>query len=83
LGRHHHPHHTGLTDHVPPFSARMTTATILASAPQPTWTLTPLISTSMIPEVLPSCRIIAAAYRDETKDDSRRNGFVARQDRDA
>jgi len=26
LGRHHHPHRTGRTDHGPAFSARMTTA---------------------------------------------------------
>src|SRR5439155_5354616 len=50
LGRHPHPHRTGRTDHVPAFSARMTTATVLASAPRPTRTLTPSISTSMIPE---------------------------------
>jgi hypothetical protein len=27
LGRHHHPHRTGRSDHMPAFSARMTTAT--------------------------------------------------------
>jgi hypothetical protein len=36
---------------VPAFSGRMTTATVLASAPRPTRTLTPSISISIIPEV--------------------------------
>jgi hypothetical protein len=40
----------GQADHVLAFSARITAATVLASAPRPTRTLTPSISISIIPE---------------------------------
>lgn len=44
---HQHPDRTGRPDHAPPFNARRTAATALASAPWPTRTITPSISTSM------------------------------------
>src|SRR6185437_7330600 len=50
LGRHHHPDRSGRTDHAPVFNARSTAVTVLVSAPRPTRTVTPSISTSMIPQ---------------------------------
>src|SRR6185437_4375953 len=49
--RHQHSNRARRTDHVPAFRARSTAATILASAPWPIRTLTPSISTSMLPEL--------------------------------
>src|SRR3977135_3019984 len=57
LGRHHHTDPTGRADHALAFSARSTAATVLASAPRPTRTVTPSISTSMIPDVRSTWRV--------------------------
>ena len=51
LGRHHHPDRACRTDHAPAFKARSTTATVFASAPRPIRTVTPSISTSMLPQL--------------------------------
>ena len=49
FGRHHHADRAGRADHVPAFNARSTAVTVFASAPRPTRTVTPSISTSIIP----------------------------------
>ena len=49
FGRHHHADRAGRADHVPSFNARSTAVTVFASAPRPTRTVTPSISTSIIP----------------------------------
>ena len=48
-GRHHHTDRAPQADHAPAFSARITAATVFASAPPLTRTVTPSISTSMMP----------------------------------
>jgi hypothetical protein len=47
--RHHHADRASRPDHVPSFNARSTAVTVIASAPRPTRTLMPSISTSIIP----------------------------------
>jgi Putative MetA-pathway of phenol degradation len=49
LGRHHHSDCTCRADHASVFNARSTAINVLASAPRPTRTVTPSISTSIIP----------------------------------
>src|ERR1700687_5992075 len=48
-GSHHHPDRAGRADHAPAFNARSTALTAFTSAPRPTRTVTPLISTSIVP----------------------------------
>jgi hypothetical protein len=49
LGRHHDPDCTGWPNHAPALNTRSTAATVSASAPRPIRTVTPAISTSMMP----------------------------------
>ena len=55
--RHQHPNRARRTDHVLAFKARSTAATVLASAPRPIRTLTPSISTSMLPALRSTWRV--------------------------
>ena len=70
--RHQHPNRARRTDHVLAFKARSTAATVLASAPRPIRTLTPSISTSMLPELRSArrvrlrCRMARAGKADST-----------------
>src|SRR5205085_8769590 len=58
LRRHHHADRASRADHAPAFKARSTAATVFASAPRPTRTITPSISTSMIPRASPRRRLL-------------------------
>src|SRR4029077_9301678 len=48
-GRHHHTDRARRADHAPAFNARSTALTVSTSAPRPTRTVTPSISTSIVP----------------------------------
>src|ERR1700687_633633 len=49
LGRYHYPDRARRADHAPAFDARSTALTVFTSAPRPTRTITPPISTSIVP----------------------------------
>src|SRR5690606_24728035 len=63
LRRDHDTHGASRADHDAPFSARITTATVLASAPRPTRMATPSISSSITPASRTAFRLRCFAGR--------------------
>jgi len=67
LGRYHHPDRARRANHVPAFNARSTAIKVFASAPRPTRTVTPSISTSIVPAL--ASALLSGALRCSTGDD--------------